>query len=230
MENHPTRVYYDNPKMYRWKSWDANTTLAPSFDIPIYLDNYDTSFSIELSKIIDRDECHWDHKDYDWLSYNIFDWDNNTIKILADKIYQTYLEYNNELKYPCIPKNKLWIRGWAVVMKEGSFIKHHSHGFHENSYVSGNLSLSKIGTSTDYYFPYLGWYFGYWKVKNTIGGLTMFPSWLEHKVDIISEPKVRYTVAFDLYTESSIDYARKNRNESSEIQNSLLLSKLFSEI
>ena len=61
----------------------------------------------------------------------------------------------------------------------------------------------------------------------------MFPSWLEHKVDRVptsEEPKVRYTVAFDMFTPSSMDYARENRNESSEIQNSQLLSKLFSEI
>ena len=38
MENHPTRVRYDNPKMYRWTSWDANTPFAPSFDVPVYID------------------------------------------------------------------------------------------------------------------------------------------------------------------------------------------------
>ena len=230
MENHPTRVPSNNPNLYRWKNWEEQTPFAPSFDIPVYIDNYDTSFSIDLANLIDRDQCRFNHKDYNWLSYNIFDWGDDIIKTLADKIYQTYSEYNNELGYVCVSKDQLWIRGWGVVMKEGNFIKHHSHGFHENSYLSGNLSLSEIGTTTDYYFPYLGWYFGYWKVKNSIGSLSMFPSWLEHKVDVISKPKVRYTVAFDLYTSSSIDYARKNRNKSSEIQNSLLLSKLFSEI
>ena len=38
MENHPTRVHYDNPKMYNWKSWEPNTPFAPSWDIPIYVD------------------------------------------------------------------------------------------------------------------------------------------------------------------------------------------------
>ena len=232
-EDHPARVKCNNPKMYWWRNWERKSPFAPSFDIPVYLDNYDTAFSTELAMVIDRKECQWDYKRFNWLSYNIFDWDNKVIKTLADKIYRTYLEYNNELGYPHIPKEHLWIRGWGIVMREGHFIRHHSHAFHENSYISGNLSLSEIGTTTDYYFPYLGWYFGYWKVKNTIGGLSMFPSWLEHKVDKVptsEEPKVRYTVAFDMFTPSSMDYARENRNESSEIQNSQLLSKLFSEI
>ena len=41
MENHPTRVHYDNPKMYRWKSWEGQTHFAPSFDVPVYVDSID---------------------------------------------------------------------------------------------------------------------------------------------------------------------------------------------
>ena len=209
-----------------------------SFDIPVYLDQYDTTLSTELAISIDREECHWDSKRYNWLTYNLFDWNHiPAVKYLSEKIYRTYVEYNNELGNRYIPKDQLWIRGWGVVMTEGNSIGHHSHAFHENSYISGNLSLSQIGTTTDYYFPYLGWYFGYWKVTNTIGGLAMFPSWLEHKVDPITDvkldigpPKVRYTVAFDMFTPSSMEYARENRNENSETQNSQLLSKLMSEI
>jgi len=236
-EDHPSRVPCDNPKMYLWRNWQRKTPFAPMFEIPVYLDQYDTKLSTEIAMLIDREECQWDNKRFNWLTYNIFDWDSPTIKNLADRIYQTYLEYNTELNHRYIPKDQLWIRGWGLVMREGNYIKHHSHAFHENSYISGNLSLSEIGTTTDYYFPYLSWYFGYWKVKNTVGGLAMFPSWLEHKVDpiiksrlYIKPSQVRYTVAFDMFTPSSMEYARKNRNENSETQNSQLLSKLMSEI
>ena len=84
---------------------------------------------------------------------------------------------------------------------------------------------SDIGTTTDYYFPYLGWYFGYWKLLNVPGTLTLFPSWLEHKVDPNTTGKLRYSVAFDMFTEHTMNYISENRNESSELQNIILLSK-----
>ena len=51
------------------------------------------------------------------------------------------------------------------------------------TYLSGNLSLSNLDTTTDYWFPSLSLYFDWWKSKNEMGSVTLFPSWLEHKVD-----------------------------------------------
>ena len=174
MENHPTRVHYDNPKMYRWKSWESQTPFAPSFDVPVYVDSIDVEGLEDLlaSKL-----------PIEWTTYNIFDWDEDIIKNLADKIYWSYTEYINQLCYNVIPKDKLWIRGWGVRIDPNDYLNHHAHSFHENTYLSGNLSISNLETTTDYFFPYLGWYFGYWKVKNVPGKMTLFPSWLEHKVD-----------------------------------------------
>ena len=78
----------------------------------------------------------------------------------------------NELSYEVIPKDKLWIRGWGVRIDPDNSLNHHAHSFHENTYLSGNLSISNLETTTDYLFPYLGWYFGYWKVKNIPGTMT----------------------------------------------------------
>ena len=78
-EDHPARVKCNNPKMYWWRNWERKSPFAPSFDIPVYLDNYDTAFSTELAMVIDRKECQWDYKRFNWLSYNIFDWDNEVI-------------------------------------------------------------------------------------------------------------------------------------------------------
>ena len=221
MENHPTRVYYDNPKMYRWKSWEAQTPFAPSFDVPVYLDSIDVEGLEDLlaSKL-----------PIEWTTYNIFDWDEDIIKSLADKIYWSYTEYSNQLCYNIIPKDRLWIRGWGVRIEPEDHLNHHAHAFHENTFLSGNLSLSNLNTTTDYFFPYLGWYFGYWKVKNVPGTMTLFPSWLEHKVDKNTTGQVRFSLGFDMFTEQSISYIRKNRNENSETQNILLLSKQFSVI
>ena len=221
MENHPTRVHYDNPKMYRWKSWEAQTPFAPSFDVPVYVDSIDVEGLEDLlaSKL-----------PIEWTTYNIFDWDEDIIKNLADKIYWSYTEYINQLCYNIIPKDKLWIRGWGVRIDPNDYLNHHAHAFHENTYLSGNLSISNLDTTTDYFFPYLGWYFGYWKVKNVPGKMTLFPSWLEHKVDKNTTGQVRFSLGFDMFTEQSISYIRKNRNENSETQNILLLSKQFSVI
>ena len=221
MENHPTRVHYDNPKMYRWKSWESQTPFAPSFDVPVYVDSIDVEGLEDLlaSKL-----------PIEWTTYNIFDWDEDIIKNLADKIYWSYNEYINQLCYNVIPKDKLWIRGWGVRIDPNDYLNHHAHSFHENTYLSGNLSISNLDTTTDYFFPYLGWYFGYWKVKNVPGTMTLFPSWLEHKVDKNITGQVRFSLGFDMFTEQSISYIRENRNENSETQNILLLSKQFSVI
>ena len=221
MENHPTRVHYDNPKMYRWKSWEAQTPFAPSFDVPVYVDSIDVEGLEDLlaSKL-----------PIEWTTYNIFDWDEDIIKNLADKIYWSYTEYINQLCYNVIPKDKLWIRGWGVRIDPNDYLNHHAHSFHENTYLSGNLSISNLDTTTDYFFPYLGWYFGYWKVKNVPGKMTLFPSWLEHKVDKNTTGQVRFSLGFDMFTEQSISYIRENRNKNSETQNILLLSKQFSVI
>ena len=216
MENHPTRVYYDNPKMYRWKSWEAQTPFAPSFDVPVYIDSIDVEGLEDLlaSKL-----------PMEWTTYNIFDWDEDIIKNLVDKIYLSYTEYINELSYKVIPKDKLWIRGWGVRIDPDNYLNHHAHSFHENTYLSGNLSISNLETTTDYFFPYLGWYFGYWKVKNVPGKMTLFPSWLEHKVDKNTTGHMRFSLGFDMFTEHSISYIRNNRNDNSETQKILMLSK-----
>ena len=216
MENHPTRVYYDNPKMYRWKSWEAQTPFAPSFDVPVYIDSIDVEGLEDLlaSKL-----------PMEWTTYNIFDWDEDIIKNLVNKIYLSYTEYINELSYEVIPKDKLWIRGWGVRIDPDNYLNHHAHSFHENTYLSGNLSISNLETTTDYFFPYLGWYFGYWKVKNVPGKMTLFPSWLEHKVDKNTTGHMRFSLGFDIFTEHSISYIRNNRNDNSETQKILMLSK-----
>ena len=223
LENHISRVEYDNPKMYRWKSWEPNTPFAPSWDIPIYVDQCGKDIASSLAGIISKtDICK--HRDR-WQSYNIFNWDYITFAYLCDRIYQVYEEYMNELDYTPLSKDKLWIRGWGTVLEQDQKIEYHSHAFHENTYLSGNLSLSDLDTTTDYFFPNLSWYYGFWKVKNSSGKMTLFPSWVEHQVEPNTTGKVRFSLAFDMFTEHSLEYVSKNRNENSVSQNIILLSK-----
>tara|TARA_B100000963_G_scaffold361035_1_gene394497 strand:- start:2292 stop:2972 length:681 start_codon:yes stop_codon:yes gene_type:complete len=226
MENHPTRVKYDNPKMYRWKSWDANTPFAPSFDVPVYIDYCGETITKDLIELCSKNKFSRDN----WTQYNIFCMTDFVVAILSDRIYQIYEEYAFELNQKPVPKHKLWIRGWGVTLEDGKGIDHHSHAFHENSFLSGNISLSDLDTTTDYLFPYLGWYFGYWKLKNKLGQLTLFPSWLEHKVDINNTGKVRFSLAFDIFTEHTINYVSNNRTNSSALQNTIRLSKRMNHV
>ena len=221
MENHPTRVRYDNPKMYRWTSWDANTPFAPSFDVPVYIDECGNSITKDLIKLCEQYKFSRDN----WIEYNIFSMTDFVIGLLSDRIYQVYTDYMVELEEEPLTRDKLWIRGWGVTLNTDEGIDHHSHAFHENTYLSGNISLSDLDTSTDYYFPYLGWYFDYWKVNNKSGNITLFPSWLEHKVDPNTTGQVRFSLAFDMFTEHTIDYISNNRNDSSVLQNIIRLAK-----
>jgi len=229
-ETHPSRFFHKNPKMKRFKSWDPSTPFAPYFDIPIFLDTCGSTITSDLNDFIHGMELGDYESSNGWTTYNIFDSDDLIVKVLCDKIYQVYEEYVTELEDEVIPKDKLWIRGWAVRLEEGQQIKHHSHAFHENTFISGNISLSDLDTTTDYYFPYLGWYFGYYKIQNTPGKMAMFPSWLEHKVDPNTTGEVRYSLGFDMFTEHTINYIGENRNENEEFTKVILLSKRMDEI
>ena len=227
LSSHPTRVRYENPKIWRWKNWEPNTPFAPKFDIPIYMDHCGDDLSSKLVDIICKESICRERDSDNWMTYNIFDWDFLELKVLCDKIYHMYEDYVSELGLPCLTKDKIWIRGWGLALDDGKGVMHHSHSFHENSFLSGNLSLSTLTppTTTDYYFPYLSWYFGYWMVENTLGKIMLFPSWLEHRVKENTTGQVRVSLAFDMFTEHSIDYVSNNRNQSSALQKTLLLSK-----
>ena len=221
MENHPTRVRYENPKMYRWTSWDANTPFAPSFDVPVYIDDCGNSITKDLIKLCEQYKFSRDN----WIEYNIFSMTDFVIGLLSDRIYQVYTDYMVELEEEPLQRDKLWIRGWGVTLNADEGIDHHSHAFHENTYLSGNISLSDLNTTTDYYFPYIGWYFDYWELENKFGKMVLFPSWLEHKVQPNITGEVRFSLGFDMFTEHTMNYVSDNRNSSSVLQNIIMLSE-----
>jgi len=239
LDTHPSKIPSSNRNLNRWKSWRGNTMFAPQFDIPIYTDKYSEELSDNLVKIIEKREAGFELQKIDgtgktyqrqWSNYNIFDWKNKEIKILADQVYNSYMTFIRGMNKEPLSKDKLWIRGWAVVLEEHQEIEFHSHSFHENTFLSGNLSLSDLGTTTDYWFPNLSLYFGWWKSQNKKGSLTLFPSWLEHKVDPNTTGELRFSVAFDMFTQHTMDYINENRIKDSENQNIILLAKRFSDL
>ena len=232
VENHRTRVRCDNPKLYRWKSLEANTPFAPFFDLPIYVDKYDRKLANDLVKLISEKSIGDFRKGQEiWLTYNLFDRKEKVVKDFADRIYQTYVEYNKELGYSCLSKDKLWIRGWGTILHAGDYLLEHCHSSNENTYLSGFISLSTLGTTTDFNIPYISFDAGYWKLKNIIGETILFPSWAMHKVDANPTMDKRYSVSFDIFTEESMNHAKINRTKGRNTTgNSVLLSKRISEV
>ena len=205
---------------YRWKNWDANTVFAPVFDIQLWLDDLDEDISKTMLDLI-RDNDDGSYQNH-WLDYNIFKWEHPVFNQLKQSISKIYLKYMKSLELEPEQLENLWIRGWAVSLDNGESIPPHCHGIHENSYLSGNISLSDIGTVTNYIIPHLSHFYGPWMGKNQLGRLTLFPSHIVHFVEPV--PQKRYSIGFDIYHQTQMDYVCKNFNPNDKDQQSMICS------
>ena len=182
--------------LFRWKTPDPKTPFAPNWDVPI------------LSDVFPVDK-NWIQEDLgDWKSYNIFN--QGVYNTLLGIIKHACYEFADELRYK-LPDN-LWIRGWMNVMNEGEELNLHSHSYHENTFLSGNMLLNSSSVSTEYIIPNFSTYNGTFKPNPIEGNLVLFPSWVEHFVPKVN--KKRYCAAWDLYTNESMEYMRDNKLDS----------------
>lgn len=216
-------------KLHRWKTWEPNTPFAPSLDVSLYIDFLDPSTSDDLLNFV-LSEKIGSHNDDLWKRYNIFSHHDPFIKSLRDKIWEMYIDYCASLEVESYEMNEVWIRGWAIKLENGQSLNMHSHSLHENTFLSGNISLTENSTSTDYWIPLFSLYHGPYQCENIPGKICLFPSWVQHGVNANQSGKVRYSVGFDMFTKHTMNYVQENRTENSETQNTILLSKLMSEI
>lgn len=224
LDNANCKVKNTHLNLHRWKNWEPNTPFAPIFDMPLWCSDLPLGLMYEIKNLIEiNSEKYTNYKEV-WKSENIFSWGGSTIEELKTSILFNYLRFMDELKFA--PENNLWIRGWPVVLKETEGIGLHSHSYHENTYLSGNIMVSENATTTDYAIPHLSTYYGFYKVENIQGRMTLFPSWVQHKVDPIVDSK-RISIGFDIFTEKSIEYAKQNSKDSE--QESILNSVIFLE-
>ena len=220
LDNANCKVKNTHQNLHRWKNWEPNTPFAPIFDVPIWVEDLNKIFVRSLIKEIEI-KNPGSYKDT-WRTYNIFDWDSEPVKFLKSSIIRVYSDYTDSLEFEKERIDDLWIRGWAVVLKPDEMIPMHCHSYHENTFLSGNVMLSDNQTTTDYHIPHLSSYYGPWRCENKPARITIFPSWVLHKVD--PTEYYRVSVGFDLFSYHTLEYISNNRIKGDEQQECILKS------
>lgn len=220
LDNANCKVKNTHQNLHRWKNWEPNTPFAPIFDVPIWVEDLNKIFVRSLIKEIEI-KNPGSYKDT-WRTYNIFDWDSEPVKFLKSSIIRVYSDYTDSLEFEKERIDDLWIRGWAVVLKPDEMIPMHCHSYHENTFLSGNVMLSDNETTTDYFIPHLSDYYGPWKCENKPARITMFPSWVLHRV--LPTDYYRVSIGFDLFSYHTLEYISNNRISGNEQQECILKS------
>ena len=137
-------------------------------------------------------------------SYNILTWDHSEIKKLKSNIAKSVIDFNDECgnKTP----NVLWIQCWYNVLRFGQKIRPHHHSISPGCYLSGHFNVQVNDTSTVYMSPInqlndpqvID-------IKNKVGDMTLFPSYIFHYTTPHYSFKPRITIAFDLKLHKSHD-------------------------
>ncbi len=220
LDNADCKIKTKYTNLHRWKSWEPQTPFAPSFDLPIWVEDLNPFFIKSLIEDVGKEKIG----SYlsSWRNYNIFKWDSPSVTFLKSSITRVYSEYLNSLEYDKERLDDLWIRGWAVVLEPGEAVPVHCHSWHQNTFISGTLMLSDNKTTTDFFIPHLSNYYGPWKCENKPGRMAMFPSWVMHKVDSCDSRRV--SIGFDMFSFHTLEYISNNRIAGDEQQECILKS------
>ncbi len=186
-------------ELLSWELSQSNNYFAPKFATKMWVDNISESLIDDVLELVIEHELQGLYENDRWEHYNVFKWDFPCIRELNDIINDSYINFCKEIKIAT--EKKLWIRGWVYPQKRGMKLDRHLHALHENSYLSGNICLTKNNTTTDYDIPYIGWV----NMKNEKGRMMLFPSCIPHASDTLLDD-ARYTLAFDIITEQGMDY------------------------
>ena len=140
--------------------------------------------------------------------YNVFDWKNKELYKLKKNIIKSHKAY---LKYLSLkPGKNIFIACWFNILKKNQSIGKHLHGVTPDTYLSGNICVNCVETSTYYINPvnvlndpqiY--------RSKNEVGKLTLFPSNIPHYTDTHVGNEDRLTIGFDLFLISNREQTRR---------------------
>ena len=137
-------------------------------------------------------------------SYNILTWDHSEIKKLKSNIAKSVIDFNDECgnKTP----NILWIQCWYNVLRFGQKITPHHHSVDPDCYLSGHFNVQVNNTSTVYMSPINQLNDpDVIDIRNKVGDMTLFPSYIFHYTTPHYSFKPRITIAFDLKLHKSHD-------------------------
>ena len=135
-----------------------------------------------------------------WHSFNIFAWNEPSMRLFHDFVGKSYRSYIGALG---IERKKCFVQGWANVVRTGEKFSPHCHDQLPHAYVSGNFTIACTETQTIYYPPYL-----YQDapsprmqvpIQNQPGMLTLFPSAVLHETSPHNGDSERITLAFDIF-------------------------------
>lgn len=141
-----------------------------------------------------------------WKQHNLF-WDQNAkggdqlerfpmtpeLEKLFHIIRKHYLIFLKELNYPRI---KVYIHGWANVLRKGEWISKHSHMSDSTAYLSATYYLTTNPT-----FLHLINCTRVDQLESFAtreGRLIMFPSWIPHESDPCTDDNLRISIAYDI--------------------------------
>lgn len=214
---------------YSWKGYIPKTHFALDVDIPLYSIKDGTSsfnkrlidYVLECEKIVNNEELvssvtKSDKDPYPytqhWKQHNLLDDSlprlngDHLVRFKKDpiqqelfnKIRENYLLFLAETKKP---RTKVWIHGWANVLREGQFISHHCHVANEHSYLAGVYYPHNADTVLHLIHPYVNKLT--YDVKTEESRLIFFPSWMNH---VSTETKkLRISVAVDIVVETTVE-------------------------
>ena len=136
--------------------------------------------------------------------YNILTWNHPEIKKLRSNIAKNIISYNNECSNTT--PNVLWIQSWYNVLRFNQSIKPHLHNVAPDSYLSGHFNVQVNDTSTVYMSPINQINDPHViDVKNIVGDMTLFPSYIFHCTTPHYSLKPRITIAFDVSLQKDSD-------------------------
>ena len=202
----PAKTLEKTSQLVRWKNLKPNTPFAPQFDVPMWTSMFSPKFTYKILSEVRSVESEYDLYEYDaWKTYNLFTWNDkfSFLDELLGLIRKNYSEYITALGYPHL--DNLYIRGWVNVMKAGDHLLLHSHAYHENTFLSGNLMLNDSLTPTEYIIPHWSTSYGNYQSLSSEGSFLLFPSWVEHFCPTVEQR--RYCLAFDIFTEEGVNHS-----------------------
>ena len=210
-------------EVVRLKSLHPYTEYGPSWDIPIYHNILQEDDIINPVKewLLANEQKFLDlpvHNDGGtglgndsvtsrFSTYHLFDYIEECPQLqpLLDFLRFSYIDFmdkeNNSVRecdFMC----------WFNILRPGQKIAVHKHGSGPDVYLSGNLHLDNYETETFYLSPidenavHI--------VNNLKGGLTLFPSWVEHGTTDFGEEGERLSIAFDLRLPYNSNNTQKN--------------------